>query len=80
MVNREKVLALRQAGRSLANIAGQLKLSKTTVARIVAASKVKIDKQLPRSHAMYPELDQLPSLKPVSSFPTNVAQAASNPA
>ena len=38
VVNREKILSLRQAGCSLATIAGKLKLSKTTVARIAAGS------------------------------------------
>jgi DNA invertase Pin-like site-specific DNA recombinase len=38
IVNREKLLSLRRAGCSLADIATQLKLSKTTVARIVAGS------------------------------------------
>ena len=38
-VNQQHVFALRQAGCSLANIAGQLQLSKTTVARIVAGAQ-----------------------------------------
>jgi DNA invertase Pin-like site-specific DNA recombinase len=37
-VDRHRIVSLRQSGCSLANIATQLKLSKTTVARIVASS------------------------------------------
>jgi DNA invertase Pin-like site-specific DNA recombinase len=37
--NREQVVLLRQSGCSLGQIAGQLSLSKTTVARIVAGAQ-----------------------------------------